>query len=40
VQILPDRSPLRSQAIALQAEFDALGGVPAAADHIETLMAR
>ena len=33
---LPDRSPLRANALALQAEFDALGGVPAAADQIET----
>ena len=32
---LPDRSPMRANAVALQAEFDALGGVPAAADHIE-----
>lgn len=36
---LPDRSPLRAQAIALQAEFDALGGIPAAADRIEALVA-
>jgi UDP:flavonoid glycosyltransferase YjiC (YdhE family) len=34
-QVLPDRSPLRTRALALQAEFHALGGVPAAADHIE-----
>lgn len=37
-QALPDRSPLRAQAIALQAEFHDLGGVPAAADRIEMLM--
>jgi UDP:flavonoid glycosyltransferase YjiC (YdhE family) len=36
-QALPDRSPLRTHAVALQAEFHALGGVPAAADHIEAL---
>jgi UDP:flavonoid glycosyltransferase YjiC (YdhE family) len=36
-QILPDRSPQRANAIALQAEFDSLGGVPAAAVHIEAL---
>jgi UDP:flavonoid glycosyltransferase YjiC (YdhE family) len=34
---LPDRSPLRIRAAALQAEFDALGGIPAAADRIEAL---
>lgn len=34
-QTLPDRSPLRAHAQRLQAEFDALGGVPAAADTIE-----
>ncbi len=34
-QTLPDRSPLRAQARQLQAEFDALGGVPAAADRLE-----
>jgi UDP:flavonoid glycosyltransferase YjiC (YdhE family) len=37
-QALPDRSPLRVQARLLQAEFDALGGVPAAADMVEQLM--
>jgi MGT family glycosyltransferase len=37
-QLLPDRSPVRAQAVALQAEFHALGGVPAAADQIETLI--
>jgi UDP:flavonoid glycosyltransferase YjiC (YdhE family) len=36
-QVLPDLSPWRAQAVALQAEFDALGGVPAAADRIEEL---
>lgn len=35
--VLPDRSPLRMAATALQAEFHALGGVPAAADWLETL---
>ena len=39
-QALPDRSPLRAQAQALQAEFDALGGATAAADQLEALMAR
>jgi UDP:flavonoid glycosyltransferase YjiC (YdhE family) len=39
-QALPDRSPLRAQAQALQAEFDALGGVPAAADRLETIKRR
>jgi UDP:flavonoid glycosyltransferase YjiC (YdhE family) len=38
--VLPDLSPTRAKAVALQAEFHALGGVPAAADHIEALMAR
>jgi UDP:flavonoid glycosyltransferase YjiC (YdhE family) len=38
-QLLPDRSPQRANAIALQAECDALGGVPAAADHIEQMTA-
>jgi UDP:flavonoid glycosyltransferase YjiC (YdhE family) len=38
-QALPDRSPLRARAQALQAEFDALGGVPAAADLLERLVA-
>jgi UDP:flavonoid glycosyltransferase YjiC (YdhE family) len=33
-EALPDRSPLRSQAQALQAEFHALGGVPAAARQL------
>lgn len=36
-QTLPDRSPLRGHAQTLQAEFDALGGVPAAADELESL---
>ncbi len=36
-QTLPDLSPLRTQAIALQAEFDSLGGVPAAVAQIEAL---
>lgn len=36
-QILPDLSPWRAQAVALQTEFDALGGVPAAARQIEGL---
>ena len=36
-QALPDRSPLRVQAVALQAEFHDLGGVPAAAARIEAL---
>ncbi|MCC6456334.1 MAG: glycosyltransferase family 1 protein [Caldilineaceae bacterium] len=36
-QALPDRSGLRTQAAALQAEFHALGGVPAAADQLEAL---
>jgi UDP:flavonoid glycosyltransferase YjiC (YdhE family) len=39
-EALPDRSPLRAQAQALQAEFDALGGTAAAADRLEALMAR
>ncbi|HXF64129.1 MAG TPA: glycosyltransferase [Caldilineaceae bacterium] len=39
-EALPDRSPLRAQAQALQAEFDALGGSAAAADQLEALMAR
>jgi hypothetical protein len=39
-QVLPDRSPLRAQAIVLQAEFAALGGVPAAADYIEPLLTK
>jgi UDP:flavonoid glycosyltransferase YjiC (YdhE family) len=34
-QTLPDRSLLRGYAQTLQTEFDALGGVPAAAEHIE-----
>jgi UDP:flavonoid glycosyltransferase YjiC (YdhE family) len=38
-QLLPDLSPWRAQASALQAEFHALGGVPAAADQIEALIA-
>lgn len=37
-QSLPDRADVRARATALQTEFDALGGVPAAADHIEALM--
>jgi UDP:flavonoid glycosyltransferase YjiC (YdhE family) len=37
-RVLPDRASVRAQAVALQAEFDALGGVPAAANQIETLM--
>ena len=37
-QTLPDRAVVRAQALALQAEFDALGGVPAAADHVEALL--
>ena len=37
-QTLPDRSPLRTHAFALQSEFHALGGVPAAANHIEILL--
>jgi UDP:flavonoid glycosyltransferase YjiC (YdhE family) len=36
-QTLPDLSPLRAAAVDLQAEFHALGGVPAAADTIEAL---
>ena len=36
-QLLPDRAPMRTQAINLQAEFHALGGIPAAADHIEQI---
>jgi UDP:flavonoid glycosyltransferase YjiC (YdhE family) len=36
-QLLPDRSPWRANAVALQAEFTALGGVPAAATRIESL---
>lgn len=36
--ILPDRAEVRANAIALQAEFDALGGVPAAASTIEALV--
>jgi UDP:flavonoid glycosyltransferase YjiC (YdhE family) len=36
-QLLSDRSPQRANAVALQAEFDALGGVPAAADQIEQI---
>ena len=35
--LLPDRAPARAQASALQAEFHALGGVPAAADRVEAL---
>ncbi|MCC6167201.1 MAG: hypothetical protein IT329_08250, partial [Caldilineaceae bacterium] len=38
-QALPDRSPLRVYAQTLQAEFDALGGVPAAADRLERFTA-
>lgn len=34
-QTLPDRSPQRAQAQFVQVEFDALGGVSAAADQIE-----
>jgi UDP:flavonoid glycosyltransferase YjiC (YdhE family) len=34
-QTLPDRSPERAQALALQKEFAALGGVPSATTHIE-----
>jgi UDP:flavonoid glycosyltransferase YjiC (YdhE family) len=37
-EVLPDRSPLRANAVALQAEFAALGGVPAAADLLEQLV--
>jgi UDP:flavonoid glycosyltransferase YjiC (YdhE family) len=37
VQTMPDRSPPRTQAIALQAEFHSLGGVPAAVAQIEAL---
>lgn len=36
-QALADRGPLRTQAQALQAEFHALGGVPAAATWLEAL---
>jgi UDP:flavonoid glycosyltransferase YjiC (YdhE family) len=36
-QILPDRSPERGQAAALQKEFAALGGVPRAAEYLESL---
>jgi hypothetical protein len=36
-QALPDHSGLRTQAVALQAEFHALGGVPAAADQLEAM---
>lgn len=39
-QTLPDRSPQRAQARLAQAEFDALGGVPAAADRIENFPAK
>jgi hypothetical protein len=35
--LLPDRSPQRATALALQAEFGALGGVPAAADRLERI---
>jgi UDP:flavonoid glycosyltransferase YjiC (YdhE family) len=37
-RILPDRAYVRHQAMALQEEFDALGGVPAAADQIENIL--
>ena len=37
-QALPDLSPLRAAALELQAEFHALGGVPAAADRIDALL--
>ncbi len=37
-QALPDRSPLRAAALDLQTEFDALGGVPVAADRVEALL--
>ena len=37
-QALPDLSPLRAAALDLQAEFHALGGVPAAADRVEALL--
>jgi UDP:flavonoid glycosyltransferase YjiC (YdhE family) len=37
--LLPDLSPYRAQAATLQAEFAALGGVPAAADILETFVA-
>ncbi len=36
-QSLPDRGAVRQRAVALQTEFNILGGVPAAADHIEVL---
>jgi rhamnosyltransferase subunit B len=35
-QTLPDRAPLRVHAQTLQAEFDALGGIPTAADTLES----
>jgi UDP:flavonoid glycosyltransferase YjiC (YdhE family) len=34
-QLLPDLSPVRAQAVALRAEFAALGGTAAAADQLE-----
>lgn len=37
--LLPDLSTYRAQATALQAEFAGLGGVPAAADILETFVA-
>jgi UDP:flavonoid glycosyltransferase YjiC (YdhE family) len=37
-EALPDRSPLRARAQTLQAEFDALGGPPAAAQDLVTLL--
>ncbi len=36
---LPDDSPIRRNARALQAEFASLGGVPVAADALEELAA-
>jgi UDP:flavonoid glycosyltransferase YjiC (YdhE family) len=39
-EVLPDRSPLRANAVSLQAEFAALGGVPTAADLLEQLALR
>jgi UDP:flavonoid glycosyltransferase YjiC (YdhE family) len=37
-QVIPDLSPIRAHTIALQAEFAALGGVPAAANQIEAML--
>lgn len=37
-QVIPDLSPIRANAIALQSEFAALGGVPAAANQIEAML--